>query len=128
MSGTAIAANAWPARIARDGTLVVHTSSSAWAFELTQLDGEIRARLGPLAPARAKFIPGPLPGGAEDVKSPERVRGDIQPEADLAARTLAADIADPELRELVARAAAISLSGTGQAPEATGPSGRLTGR
>ena len=35
----AIAANAWPARIARDGTLHVATSSSAWAFELTHLAG-----------------------------------------------------------------------------------------
>ena len=34
-SNAAIAANAWPARIARDGTLHVATSSSAWAFELT---------------------------------------------------------------------------------------------
>ena len=32
--GEEIARNAWPARIARDGTLHVATSSSAWAFEL----------------------------------------------------------------------------------------------
>ena len=30
--GQMVAANAWPARIARDGTLHVNTSSSAWAF------------------------------------------------------------------------------------------------
>src|SRR5439155_21214632 len=35
--GAQIAANAWPARFRRDGILVVHTSSSAWAFELAQL-------------------------------------------------------------------------------------------
>ncbi len=40
--GAAIAANAWPARLARDGTLHVATSSSAWAFELTQLAASIR--------------------------------------------------------------------------------------
>ena len=35
--GAGIAANAWPARLARDGSLHVTTSSSAWAFELTHL-------------------------------------------------------------------------------------------
>jgi len=33
--GPEIARNAWPARIARDGTLHVHTQDSIWAFELT---------------------------------------------------------------------------------------------
>ena len=33
--GRAIAANAWPARVSRDGTLHVSTSSSTWAFELS---------------------------------------------------------------------------------------------
>ena len=37
--GEQIARNAWPARIARDGTLHVHTSSSTWAFELEHLAG-----------------------------------------------------------------------------------------
>src|SRR5262249_31368924 len=32
--GTEIARNAWPARLARDGTLHVHTTDSIWAFEL----------------------------------------------------------------------------------------------
>ena len=40
-----VAANAWPARIARDGTLHVNTSSSAWAFELGQLAPTILERL-----------------------------------------------------------------------------------
>ena len=34
--GAAIARNAWPARIARDGTVHVHTADSVWAFELGQ--------------------------------------------------------------------------------------------
>ena len=34
--GEAIARNAWPSRIARDGTLHVNTADSVWAFELTQ--------------------------------------------------------------------------------------------
>src|SRR5262249_25118182 len=43
--GPEIARNAWPARAARDGTLHVSTSSSAWSFELTQLAPEIMRRL-----------------------------------------------------------------------------------
>src|SRR5215216_1734477 len=49
--GEQIARNAWPARVARDGTLHVATSSSAWAFELGHLEADVRARLGELAPA-----------------------------------------------------------------------------
>ena len=33
--GAEIARNAWPARLARDGSLHVHTQDSIWAFELT---------------------------------------------------------------------------------------------
>ncbi len=126
--GEAISANAWPARFARDGSLVVHVSSSTWAFELTQLEEEIRARLGVLAPARLKFVPGPLPEGEDCVSSVQEMRADIRPEALAAARALAAGIADTELRELVARAASISLSSTDHENEATGPSGRLEQR
>src|SRR5205814_486575 len=43
--GEEVARNSWPARIARDGTLHVHTSSSAWAFELGQLAPTILGRL-----------------------------------------------------------------------------------
>jgi len=44
--GASIARNAWPARVSRDGTLHVATSSSAWAFELGLLEADIRKRLG----------------------------------------------------------------------------------
>src|ERR687898_2116943 len=72
--GPGIAANAWPARIARDGTLHVATSSSAWAFELTQLEATVRERLserlGKAAPAALRFAPGRLPEpGAADVET-----------------------------------------------------------
>jgi predicted nucleic acid-binding Zn ribbon protein len=33
--GEDVARHAWPARMSRDRTLIVNTSSSAWAFELT---------------------------------------------------------------------------------------------
>ena len=43
--GDQIMRNAWPARLARDGKLHVATSSSAWAFELAQLESKLLARL-----------------------------------------------------------------------------------
>ena len=60
--GGGISRNAWPARIARDGTAVIHTSDSIWAFELGHRAAEIAGRLG--VPA-VKFLPGPLPEPAE---------------------------------------------------------------
>ena len=109
--GEAIARNAWPARIARDGTLHVHASSSAWAFELAQLEGEIRQRLGTLAPSRVRFVPGPLPE-PEPARPDEAAAAVVQPSAEDAERAaeLAAAIADEKLRNLVARAAAASLA------------------
>src|ERR687897_888182 len=63
--GDSIARNAWPARVSRDGTLHVATSSSAWAFELGLLEADIRERLGaalgPDAPPPLRFAPGRLP-------------------------------------------------------------------
>ena len=109
--GEQIARNTWPARITRDGTLHVHTSSSTWAFELEQLADDIRKRLGTLAPARLRFAPGPLP-------EPETAERDAM-EADIPVPSaeevetgvqLAAKIADEKLRNLVARAAAASLA------------------
>ena len=44
--GEAIARNAWPARIARDGTVHVNTADSVWAFELGQKASEIAGSLG----------------------------------------------------------------------------------
>src|SRR4029453_10916986 len=71
--GPAIAANAWPARIARDGTLHVSTGSSAWAFELTQLEETVRTRLrerlGDATPKRIRLAGGHLPErGGESVE------------------------------------------------------------
>jgi hypothetical protein len=114
--GQAIARNAWPARIARDGTLLVSTSSSAWAFELAQLAPELLARLRETlhesAPKALKFSPGPLPeapaqGGGRAPRPPR----DPTPEERALAAAISAEIEDEELRELVARAAAASLAG-----------------
>ena len=113
--GPAVARNAWPARLARDGTLHVATSSSAWAFELAQLAPDIeerlRAALGTDAPAGLRFAPGPLPeagAGGAAAQAPEIPRPG--PEELRLAAAAAAEIADEELRELVARAAAASLA------------------
>ena len=65
-----VAANAWPARIARDGTLYVNTSSSTWAFELGQLAPaileQLHQALGKGVPKALKFVPGHLPEPAAD--------------------------------------------------------------
>ena len=113
--GEAIARNAWPLRVARDGTLHVAVSSSAWACELTLLAEDIRARLaaaaGEAAPTKLRFVPGPIPE-ARPQRVPERVaRGPLgSPETRAEAEQLTAEIEDPELRDLVARAASASLA------------------
>ena len=113
--GEAIARNAWPARVNRDGTLQVATSSSAWAFELAQLApellGRLRATAHESAPKALKFSPGPLPespaqGGGKAPDPPL----DPTPEERALAAAISAEIEDEELRKLVARAAAASLA------------------
>jgi predicted nucleic acid-binding Zn ribbon protein len=112
--GPAIAANAFPARVARDGTLHVATSSSAWAFELTQLEETVRTRLaehlGKEAPPFLRFAAGRLPErGAEAAPTSLRKSRRAGPTEIAEGARIAARIEDPDLRELVARAAAASL-------------------
>jgi len=109
--GPEIARNAWPARLARDGTLHVHTQDSIWAFELTTRAEEIRTRLGEVSPPRLSFAPGPLPEPA--VAPLEQIRErPPEPTAEHVAKaeSLARVIRDEELRKVVAKAAAASLS------------------
>ena len=98
--GPMVAANAWPARITRDGTLYVNTSSSTWAFELGQLApailGQLHQALGKDAPKALKFVPGHLPEPTE--------------EALQTAVSIAAEIEDENLRKLVEKAVALGLS------------------
>ena len=113
--GEAIARNAWPARLARDGTLHVNTSSSAWAFELTHLAASLRARLAERVenvPKVLRFAPGPLPepDTSGDLAGAPGAPAEPTPEERELAAALAAPITHDELRELVARAAAASLS------------------
>jgi hypothetical protein len=115
--GTSIARNAWPLRVARDGTLHVATSSATWAFELDRMSPEIGERmsaaLGEKAPAKLRFRPGPVPEpGAAAGPEPSNASPEVPPEARRQATAAAAAIEDPELREMVARAARASLSGS----------------
>ena len=113
--GEQIAVQAWPARIARDRTLHVAVSSSVWAFELTQLEGEIRTRLeealGENAPVRLRFAVGHIPETGSDPepdakKSARKVSAAHRAEGE----RVASSIEDPGLRDAVARAIAASLA------------------
>ena len=113
--GPAIAANAWPARLARDGTLHIAARSSAWAFELTQLESAVRARLqerlGADAPRALRFAVGPLPEpGPARVEKRARNVPKPAPADEAQAAEIASSIHDSELRALAARAAAASLA------------------
>jgi hypothetical protein len=112
--GDAVARQAWPLRITRDGTLHVATASATWAQELGFLADEIlerlRARLGADAPSALRCAPGPIPEPADACESlPVESLAELPPEVRSDAAAIAAPIDDPELRELVARAAAASL-------------------
>jgi hypothetical protein len=109
--GGEIARNAWPARLARNGTLYVNASSSAWAFELAQLEGRIREALGELAPPRLRFAVGPLPEAVHTgPEEPPRAPVEPSPEQVRQAEALASQIEDENLRKVVAKAASLSLA------------------
>ena len=110
--GTEIARNAWPARLARDGTLHVHTKDSIWAFELKSRAEEIRSRLGERAPARLAFGPGPLPS-RDDTSAEPASREARRPTQENVAKadSLVRVIRDEELRKVVAKTIALSLLG-----------------
>jgi hypothetical protein len=114
--GPAVARNAWPARVGRDGTLYVNTSSATWALELTQLKSEIelrlRAAVGDHAPTGLRFTVGPVPEppAAEEPDATPGEPVEVAPDVAAAADAVASAIEDPDLRELAARAARASLS------------------
>lgn len=115
--GEAVSRQAWPLRIARDGTLHVATASSTWAFELDRLAPEIHERLaalaGEFAPAKLRFRVGPIPEPAALPQASDATPGElfqVTSEAASEAAELVAEIEDPELRQIVARAARASLT------------------
>ncbi len=113
--GESIARNAWPARVARDGTLHVATSSSTWAFELGLLEPDIRARLvaalGEGAPRSLRFAPGRLAEAPLEAAE-KRPRAPVEPTPaeQFEGERMAATIENQNLRKVVARAAAASLA------------------
>jgi hypothetical protein len=113
--GEQIARNAWPSRLTRDGKLHVATASSAWAFELAQLEPKLLERLGEAlgnaTPTGLRVAPGKLPElSAEDgAGALNEVREPTAEEHELAA-ALASGIEDESLRKIVAKAAAASLT------------------
>jgi len=107
--GAEIARNAWPARFQRDGTLIVHTRDAVWGFELGQRAAEITERL-PAKPT-LKFVPGPLPElGAEPTTATPSGSPPATVEQQEQAAKWASEIEDEDLRNLVAKAAAMSLA------------------
>jgi hypothetical protein len=102
--GDAIARNAWPARIAKDGTVHVNTADSVWAFELGQQAAAIAERLDV---PRLRFAPGPLPEAQEEAGRPAL---EPTPEEAELARALATAITDESLRESVQKAVRLSLA------------------
>ena len=102
--GAAIARNAWPARIGRDGTVHVNTADSIWAFELGQRAAELAERL---AVPRLRFAPGPLP---EPDPEPQQTPVAVSPQDAELARAIASRIDDENLRETVQKAVSLALA------------------
>ena len=103
--GESIARNAWPARIARDGTVHINTADSVWAFELGHKAAEIAAKLGV---EKLRFAAGPLPEADEEAPVSSPV--EISPEDEERARAIASSITDEKLRESVQKAVSLSLA------------------
>jgi hypothetical protein len=103
--GEAIARNAWPARIARDGTVHINTADSVWAFELGQKASEIAGKLGV---EKLRFAAGPLPEADEEAAVPNPV--ETTPQDEERARAIASSISDEKLRESVQKAVTLSLA------------------
>jgi hypothetical protein len=119
--GETVARQAWPLRIGRGGTLHVATSSATWAFELDRLAPEILERLATElpageTPAKLRFAVGPIPEpstpaeGDPGMSPTPPTPPTPTPEDVVAAEAAASVIDDPDLRELVARAARASLA------------------
>ncbi len=103
--GEAIARNAWPARIARDGTLHVSTTDSVWAFELGHSAAEIAARL---EVPRVRFAAGPIP--QEERRQPLPPPLEPTAEQEQQAVTIASAIEDEHVRRSVQKAVLFSLA------------------
>ena len=103
--GEAIARNAWPARIARDGTVHINTADAIWAFELTQRSSDIARRL---EVAAVRFAPGLLATSVEAADRPPPLCP--TPEQLREAEGIASVIEGENLRKAVEKAVSLSLA------------------
>jgi len=113
--GVTLAREAWPARMAADGTLVVHVTSSLWASELQLMERAVGEKLGaalgrPSPPLRFRVGPVPQPA-ASPPPAP------VSPVAARAAAELAEQVADPALRDAVQAALERTLVRSDDAPD-----------
>src|SRR5207247_9362462 len=88
-----------------DGTLLVATADSVWAFELGHRAAEVAKRLGV---PKVRFAPGPLPSG-EAVSEPDTATAPTSEDLRRAAE-IAAPIEDENLRESVQKAVRFGLA------------------
>ncbi len=117
--GEALARVAQPARIARDGTLIVHAADASWVHALTleqrTILRKLDERLAGAGPTAMKVEIGPISVAPEPIVHEPIV---IQPAAQARADELAAATTDPALRASLARAIAITLSRPGRGEHA----------
>lgn len=109
--GEGLARVAQPARIARDGTLIVHAADASWVHALTLEERTIVRRLDERlagdGPPAMKVEIGPISVPPAAVEHPPI---EIQPAAQARADELTEGTADPRLRAALNRAIATSLS------------------
>jgi hypothetical protein len=113
--GAPVAREAWPARMAQDGTLVVHVTSSLWASELALLSDLLREKLalalaGPAPQLRFRVGPVPQPAAQAVVAPPPRAAVE-------AAGHLAAQVEDGPLRDQIQAALERALVRSADLPD-----------
>jgi hypothetical protein len=109
--GEGLARVAQPARLARDGTLIVHAVDASWVHALTleqrTILRKLNDRMAGAGPPAMKVEIGPISVPVETVKHPPIV---IQPAAQARADELTETTTDPRLKAALNRAIATSLS------------------
>ena len=103
----------------RNGTLVVHTASTAWAQELSFHERDLLASVQRAVPGvkriRIKVGPMPPPPPAPEPPPPPTIPLDVAELPAGVARALA-HIGDDELRDVLTKAACTSLAPPGERP------------
>lgn len=109
--GEGLARVAQPARLARDGTLIVHAVDASWVHALTLEQRTILRKLGERmagdGPPAIKVEIGPISVAPEVAEDPPIV---IQPAAQARADELTSEVRDPRLKAALNRAIATTLS------------------